>query len=430
MRFLFSGILALLASGSSSAQTTPNPESRTEPRLQATIQRALAENPGIEEMERRIQAARARVAQAGALPDPMLSVGAVNVPLPDLSFRRDDMTMKMASLEQELPARGKRGTARRVAEAEVAVTDTMYAEYVNRLVAEVADSYFELASLDARLAIARRTLERLKRVSDSVRTRYRVGEGSLADVLLAGVEESKRADRLRSLEAERAAVAARFNTLQNLPPSAPVSPVPLPPFDPLRSDRDALARELEESPVIRQAFAEVRRGEEALELARLGRRPDLKLMASYGQRDGFDDMVGATVGFNLPFFQRKRVAAQIAEKEAELSAAKSRLASVRLELSRRVEESLIAIASETERAALYRSTILTQDATAARAAEEAYSVGKIDFQTYVGAVKALDDDEAETIERETAVPRARARLQAATGVPFYKYRIGQEVPHD
>jgi outer membrane protein TolC len=135
-------------------------------------------------------------------------------------------------------------------------------------------------------------------------------------------------------------------------------------------------------------------------------------------------MIGATVGINLPFLQRRRIAARVAEKEAELGAARKRLDSVRLRLSREIEEAAIAIRREADRAALYRSTILTQDRTAAEAAEQAYAVGRIDFQTYVRAVLAVDEDEAEAVMRETALPRARARLLAAGGIPL------EEVSHD
>jgi len=425
-----SGALALAATALLIALPSAGSAEEADPRLRAAIERALSDNPDIEEMEHRIRAARSRVPQARALPEPMLSIGAVNVPVPGFSFRQDDMTMKMVTLEQEIPAPGKRATAARVAEAELEMVRTMHADHVNRLVAEVADAYFDLASLDARLVIRRRSLERLERVSESVRGRYRVGQGALPDALLAGVEETKARDRLRALEAERAAAAARFNTLQNLPAGQAVEPVPLPPPDRAMPDPSIVSDALTSSPAIRRAGADVRRTEEELLLARLQRRPDLTLMSSYGQRDRRDDMVGATIGFSLPFVARRRVEARIAEKEAELSAARSRLAFARLELSRQVEEALIALASEADRSALYRGTILTQNETAAQAAEEAYAVGKIDFQTYVQAVLAVDEGESETIERETAIPRARAKLQAATGIPFYPHRAVEESSHD
>ena len=397
MRFLFSWILAVFASDLLIGQPAQSPATRAEPRLEAAIERALSDNPDIAEMEYRIQAARSRVPQAGALPDPMLTIGAVNVPVPGFSFRQDDMTMKMVTFEQEVPARGKRAGAARVAEAELEMVRTMHADHVNRLVAEVADAYVNLASLDARIGILRRSLERLKRVSESVRERYRVGQGTLPDALLAGVEETKARERLRALEAERAMAAVRFNTLQALPAGQAVDPVPLPRQDRATPDPTILSDALISSPAIRQAEADVRRADEELRLARLDRRPDFSFMTSYGERQHRDDMVGLTVGFNLPFAQRGRIAARIAEKEAELSAARSRLAFVRLDLSRQVQDALVTLGSESDRAALYRDTILTQNETVARAAEEAYAVGKIDFQTYVRAVLAVDEDEAETI---------------------------------
>jgi outer membrane protein, heavy metal efflux system len=398
----------------------------TDPRLRAAIERALAQNPELAEMELRIEAARNRLPQARALPDPILTVGAVNVPVPGLSFGRDDMTMKMASLEQTVPAPGKRRAAAAVASADVEVAQAMHAEHVNRLVSEVVDSFFEIAELDARLAIARRSLDRATTVSESARGRYRVGLAALPDPLLAAVQESKFRDRIRSLEADRAVAAARFNTLQKLPANEEVPPVALSSTDRTIPESAAIRAAIDRSPAILQAQAEVRRAERDLDRARLERRPDLTFMTSYGERQRRDDMVGATVGIDLPFVQAKRVSARIAEKQAEVGAAKNKLESARLALAREVEQALIALARDADSAALYRDTILTQDRMAAQSAEQAYAVGKIDFQTYVRAVLAVDEDEAEAVMREVALPKARARLQAATGFPFFEYRLHEE----
>jgi outer membrane protein TolC len=398
----------------------------TDPRLRTAIEQALSRNPELEEMELRIEAARTRIGQASALPNPTLTVGAVNVPVPSFSFGRDDMTMKMASVEQAVPAPGKRRADAAVADADVQIARMMHAEHVNRLVAEVVDSYFEIGDLDARLAITRRSLNRAIGISESARGRYRVGLAAIPDPLLAAVEETKFRDRIRALEADRAMAVARFNTLQNLSVNAEVPPVGLAPVDRSVPETATVRAAIPESPAILQAEAEVRRAERDLERARLDRRPDLKLMTSYGDRQRRDDMIGATVGIDLPFFQARRVSARIAEKQAELAAAKKKLESVRLRLSREVEEALIAISRDVDRAVLYRDTILSQDRTAAEAAEQAYAVGKVDFQTYVRAVLAFDEDESEAVQREASVSRARARLQAATGFPFFEYTPHKE----
>jgi hypothetical protein len=68
------------------------------PRLRAAVERAIAGNPEISEMELRIEAAKQRVPQSLALPDARLVAGAINVPVPDVSFAREDMTMKMVTM--------------------------------------------------------------------------------------------------------------------------------------------------------------------------------------------------------------------------------------------------------------------------------------------------------------------------------------------
>ena len=106
-------VLAVAALSAASTGVSAEQGAVAEPndRLTAAIERALAENPGILEMEQRIEAARARIPQARSLPEPMLTVGAINVPLPSLSFHQDEMTMKMVSIEQEIPGADKRSTA-------------------------------------------------------------------------------------------------------------------------------------------------------------------------------------------------------------------------------------------------------------------------------------------------------------------------------
>ena len=415
--FALAAIASLMPLFPASAAEPPDP------RLRAAIERALAQNPELQEMELRIEAARNRIPQARALPDPTLTIGAVNVPVPSFSFGRDDMTMKMASLEQTVPAPGKRRAAAALANADVEIARAMHAEHVNRLVSDVVNSFFEIAELDARLSIVRHSLDRAARVAEFARNRYRVGQGALPDPLLAAVEETRFRDRIRALEGDRAVAAARFNTLQNRSADESVPTIPLPSTDRSLPDAGSIHAAIENSPAILQAQAEVLRAERDLDRARLDRRPDLTFMTSYGERQRRDDMIGATVGVNLPFFQAKRVSARVAEKQAELGAAKQKVESVRLGLSREVEEALITLARDADRAALYRDTILTQDRTAAEAAEQTYAVGKIDFQTYVRAVLAVDEDEAGAVTREAALPKARARLQAATGFPFFEYRV-------
>ena len=84
-------------------------------RLKAAIERAVANNPEIAAMEAKISAARHRVTQADALPDPEIEIGLKDVPVSDPSLTRDSMTMEMIMARQRLrdPGSGRKNGRRK-----------------------------------------------------------------------------------------------------------------------------------------------------------------------------------------------------------------------------------------------------------------------------------------------------------------------------
>src|SRR5580765_522756 len=208
---------ALLPAAVQGSFPAPAPPAQAGARLKAAIERAVANNPEIAAMEAKISAARHRVTQSDALPDPEIEIGLKDVPVSDPSLTRDSMTMEMIMARQRLPGAGKRGVEERAAKAEFEGMEADHARHVAEVAADVADSYFRLLALDRKTAIARETLQRLADAAASARERYRVGKGAQADVLRAHLDRTALEDRLASLSGERRSEAARFNSLQDLP---------------------------------------------------------------------------------------------------------------------------------------------------------------------------------------------------------------------
>lgn len=388
-------------------------------RLSAAIAHAVEKNPTIAEMESRIAAARHRIGQSTALPDPELEVGLQDIPTRDFSFRRDDFTMEKITARQRLPGAGKRGAQKRSAEAEVASLESIHADHVVVLAAEVAAAFFTAAEIDARTGILEASRERLRRVASSATERYRVGKGTQADVLRANLEATAIEERLTGLRGERRTAAARLNSLQGLPPSEPVDPVAISDTEPSAPAPAELFRDAESrSAAVAAAAAEVRRAEEQATLARLERRPDWMAAGYYAHRIDFDDLAGASIAFNLPFFQPKRLREKEAEKEAELSGARASLEGVKNEVRRAVAEAYADLERSIEQARLYRGSILPQAETNLAAAQEAYAVGQVDFLTYVRAALDRDMYEGDLVMRRAGAWRALAALQKASGLPL------------
>ena len=388
-------------------------------RLKQAIGRALSQNPDLRSMESRIRAARARVAQAGAFPDPEIELGLKDVPPSDFSLSRSDFTMEMFTARQSLPGFGKRATRKASAKAAAENLVAMHGGHAVALAADVADSFYRLAELDWRLAILERSRERLKRTASSANERYRVGKGAQSDVLRANLETTSLEDRLLSLRAERRSEAARFNALQNLPAGAPVEPIEsLAPPSTGKSLLELTAQAEKASPAVSAAEASVRRAEDELKLANLERRPDFMLMAYYGRRERFEDLAGASIAVNLPFAHPRRLEKRRAEMEAELSAARADLEAVRNELRRGIEEAAADLDRNVEQEKLYRTSILPQAEINFRAAQEAYAVGQIDFLTFERAALDLDNYQTEIAMRTSGIGRGVAALQKASGLPL------------
>ena len=70
---------------------------------------ALAANPSLQVRQASARAAVSRIRAAGALPDPMLSAGVMNLTLPRFAFRESDFTEVDVELSQEFPWPGSLG---------------------------------------------------------------------------------------------------------------------------------------------------------------------------------------------------------------------------------------------------------------------------------------------------------------------------------
>jgi cobalt-zinc-cadmium efflux system outer membrane protein len=412
----------LMVAGSAAAQKPPETEWRT--LLAEAIRRATTQNPRIREAEARAEAARHRVPQATALPDPEVELGLKDVPVRDPSLSRNDFTMEMVTGRQRLPGRGKRGAQLALAQADVAGAAAMRAREVVEIAADTADAFFHLAETDRGLAILEESRQRLADAAASTEL-YKVGKAGQSDVLQASLEKTSLEEQISSLKAERRAAAARFNALQGLPAGAPVPPIgrtatitPIEPGAEAPVLADLVRRASERSPAVAVAEAEVHRREQELELARLEGRPDWMLMGYYGRRERFADFFGVSAAINLPWAHRGRLAERRAEKEADLAAARAGVDSARNQLQGEIEAVYAELEKNLDQSRLYTSSILPQAEINYRAAREAYIVAKIDFLTLLRAATNLDHYRQQAAARAAGIGRALAALQKASGLPL------------
>src|SRR5207249_282565 len=77
--------------------------------LQSLVAEALARNPTVAQRQAALRAATLRIRPAGSMPDPLLTVGVMDLVLPHFEFNQSDFTEADVELSQEIPWPGSLG---------------------------------------------------------------------------------------------------------------------------------------------------------------------------------------------------------------------------------------------------------------------------------------------------------------------------------
>src|SRR5213083_2168962 len=258
--------------------------------LQSLVAEALARNPTVAQRQAAVRAATLRIRPAGSLPDPMLSVGVMDLLLPHFEFNRSDFTEVDVELSQEIPWPGSLGARSGVVRAAAAGARAEEGTVRRELTTAMAVAYYRLGYTVTALETLRHQRELLDAAVQLSTTRYATGAAPQSDPLQAKLAR----DRLRSeqfaLESERIAALAAVNALRN---RAPGDSVPVTSIDPSglrvaappQPAADSLvALALAAHPRLAARRAAIEQATRTIEVERLGARPDVTLTARYGYR--------------------------------------------------------------------------------------------------------------------------------------------------
>lgn len=119
--------------------------------LTQLIQQALDNNPRLEAAVNRSLSAEKVIPQAGALPDPQISLGLMNLPVNSFSFTQEPMTGKVISVSQMFPFPGKLDLKTEMAEFEAEAIHYQQEEVRNSVIQMVKTAYYNIYGIDRAL---------------------------------------------------------------------------------------------------------------------------------------------------------------------------------------------------------------------------------------------------------------------------------------
>jgi outer membrane protein TolC len=394
--------------------------SAQEPLLQVDrlVQEAIEANPKILAARERHSALKEKISQAGALDDPMLSFGVVNLPN-NFEFDEEDMTAKEIAISQKFPFPGKRGlneeAAAREADAGAAEAD----DIANQVAREVKTAFYDLSHAYRAMEVTQRNKSILEELVKITQTRYALGQGIQEDVIRNQVEISKMVDDLIMLDQQKRALSAKLNYLLNRPRNSLVGPPEDIRFRPAAiSIEDLQQQALENNPMLRALKHEIAARSKNIEFARRDYFPDANLKFAYGQREDRLDMLSGMVEINLPIFVKSKQERKVAEGYAGVRSSQARYDSAQNEIFFMIAD-MGSMAQRLERKVeLYRTGIIPQARLQIDTAMSAYMVNKADFMALLDSHMRLYRYELDYHDALTGYEKSLAALEAAVGAPL------------
>jgi len=377
--------------------------------LQSLVAEALERNPTLVQRQAAVRAATLRIRPAGSLPDPMLSVGVMDLLLPHFEFNRSDFTEVDVELSQEIPWPGSLGARSGVVRAAAAGARAEEGAVRRELTTAMAVAYYRLGYTVTALETLRHQRELLDAAVQLSTTRYATGAAPQSDPLQAKLAR----DRLRSeefaLESERVAALAAVNALRNRTPGDSLGVVPMNPaqvragISPLSPSDSLVALALAAHPRLAARRAAIEQATRTIQVERLGARPDFTLTGRYGYRPPyagtfkFPDFFSAFLGLRVPIWAWRKQNRLADAARADSTGAAAGLRDAELQLSREVTEAAARVQASQQRLALLVDGVLPNARGTVESVLRSYQVGRAEFLTLLSVEDARYRAELEAV---------------------------------
>jgi cobalt-zinc-cadmium efflux system outer membrane protein len=362
---------------------------------------AIAASPSLQQIRSLARASTARTRAAGALPDPMLSVGVMNLTLPRFAYKESDFTEVDLELSQELPWPGTLGARTQVARAEARERLADAATRRREIVVKTAELYYRLRYLvTARASLVRqRTL--LATAVEIATSRYASASAPQSDPLQARVALARLDAEDADLAEQQASVGAELKAIRNVRGAERLT------IELIRPEAVEVilhggglvtrAESLAGHPRIVAGRAAVEAAERRVRVEQLGARPDFTITTRYGARPLGDDFFSAFVGVRVPLWAGRKQSRLAEAARGEAEAARAALNDETASLAADLESTLARVAAGERRLTLFYRQVLPAAQETVHAVLRSYRVGSAPFLNVLAAEDSLYRAELEAI---------------------------------
>lgn len=324
----------------------------------------------------------------------------------------------MPGLMTDIPGPGKLPARGRVAAAESEAKYLTFKASLLQTAYGVKKAFHELHYHTEEIRVNRDMLELLSNLQEIARAENETGKGTLQDVLRAQIEAEKLRAEIANLHEIHRALVAQFKASLGMTANDPEPPIPSDVATPTPdwSDEQLLDKALAQNFQLKSMEADIRRAEASIQLARKEKIPDFSA-------GGEVDVKAAPVVWNpqlsmtLPIW-RDKIAAEIAEAQANKHSAEARLTASQISLAVTFAEKLALYREANRNLSVLDKQLLPKAQQALDLTRTAYLSGRSDFLDVIDAERQLLNLQLERVgalqQRELSLTDLSLIIEGAT----------------
>ena len=381
---------------------------------------ALARSPEIAVAVRLVAVAEAHVPVAGSLDDPMAMYRGWGIPLRQPWNFND--AQNMFSISQTFSGTGKRSLRTSVAQSDVDVAKAQLDQVRLDVRVRVHKAFDDLLLAQDEMQIHRQHVAIARQAIEAARIQYTVGKGPQQDMLKAQVALTSLAEHMIRFDHDAALAEARLNTLLGRDPDTPVRVAgEFAVVDALPEVRTLDAMALQSRPDLAAAGQAAARSHTEQTLAKKAYVPDFTVSGGYmlmpaGSPTRNDYMVEGSI--NLPWLNRRKHDAEIAEATARTTEQDAELSALRNVAFGQIQDALIEAQAAQKLAHVYHDQLRPQAEATLESSVIAYENDKTSFLDLLDSQMTVINVDLTWLAAVADFDTRLADLELATGTPL------------
>lgn len=391
--------------------------------LNSIIDEAISVSPKIKMLETKLIVASSRIEQGTNLPDPILTIGLMNMPINSFSFTQEPMTGKTIGISQSIPYPSGLSAKADVKSIDTLVIKEEIKNLKNLIRKEVSILFYDLKLSEVEIKLSEERLILLKQILEVVKSKSEVAETSMQNIIQVELEIIKLEDNLEKLFSKKSTTTAELNSilLRETAKSIDIGAIELKEFEEI-SPFKALKIARKYQPKLNEIKLSEQKSELMQKQAEYEFYPNFKLSLQYSQRDynqltniDYNDFLSLVAGISLPINYGGKKTSKVNEAKYLQMFYRDQYESEIQELNRSVNVIVVKISKLNNRKKLITNKLLPLAEKSLKIALSDYQVGKIDFVNVINAEKEILSVKRELYRIQTDYDQNIVRLDYLLG---------------